>query len=274
MRVLQLAVPAADSEIGADRLWSLGACSVEEFDLGDGTTGLRTVLDGDPTAVLRRLGPLDPAWAVSWVEVDDRPSEAWRDFARPVAVGDSLVLRPAWLAPVGDGRLEVVIEPGAAFGLGDHPTTRLTAEATRRCVRLGDRVLDVGCGTGVLGIVAALAGAVSVRSIDIAPAAIEATLDNAARNGVAARFVVSTDRIDEIDGVFDLVVANLLSPTIVAMAEHLRRLIAPGGALLVSGILADHHDHVEQALSPLELHRRDVLDAWCCLELRHPDRPG
>jgi ribosomal protein L11 methyltransferase len=268
MRILQINVPAAAAELAADRLWTAGARAVEEVDLAGGRVGLRSVLAGDDAVSLARLGPLADGWRADWIEVDDEPAQTWRSFARPTAIGDDLVIRPAWCAPIGDDRLDVEIEPGGSFGLGDHPTTRLSAAATLRLVEPGSTVLDVGCGSGVLGIVAARRGASKVVAIDIAEAAVEATVDNARRNGVASLVEASSTPIAEIEGHFDLVLANVLAPTIIAIADDLRRVLAPGGVLLVSGVLAERFDHVIEALHPLRVASVDTMDAWAAIELR------
>lgn len=268
MRVIQLVVPIGDLEIASDRLWQAGAQAVEELPHGD-RMALRSVLAADDDVSRSRLGALPADWRVEWVELPDAPSQAWRAYATPIDVDGRLVLRPAWLPELGDGRLEVAVEPGAAFGLGDHPTTRLTAASTLRLTTPGCSVLDVGCGSGVLGIVAARSGAGRVVAVDIADAAVEATIDNARRNGVADLVQASTTPLAEVSGVFDLVLANVLAPTIVDLAPDLVRVLAPSGALVVSGILAEAHDHVVDALAPLVAVRTDVLDAWAAVELRH-----
>lgn len=266
MRLLQIVSGPADAELVADRLWQAGARAVEEVVLADGRAAARSVLAGDDATSLGRLGPLPAGWTVEWVEVDDEPANTWRRYVDVVEIGDSVVLRPAWLPALDDGRIEIEIEPGGSFGLGDHPTTRLTAAAVVRLARPGQSVLDVGCGSGVLGIVAARLGATAVTGVDIADAAVEATIDNALRNGV--EIDASTAPVGGVAGPYDLVLANLLAPTIIELAEHLRRLVGPGGALVISGVLADRHDHVVEALAPLEMVRTDVLDGWAAVELR------
>jgi ribosomal protein L11 methyltransferase len=268
MRVLQIATGVADAELAADRLWQAGARAVEEIDLADGRVGARSVLAADDVVSLDRLGPMPAAWTVEWIDVPDEPSDAWRELAVPIPVGDRLVLRPAWLPELADGRLEIAIEPGGSFGLGDHPTTRLSAEAVVRLTTPGCTVLDVGCGSGVLAIIAVRLGAARAVAIDVAHAAVEATYDNASRNGVDDRVSASSTLISEVTGPYDLVVANVLAPTIVGMADDLRRLVGAGGSLVVSGILAEAHEHVLDALAPLVPVRTDVMDAWAAVELR------
>lgn len=268
MRVLQIVTSVAAAELAADRLWQAGAQAVEEIALEEGLVGVRSVLGSDDAVTIDGLGPLPSGWVVEWVEIADEPADTWRQFVAPIEVGDRIVVRPAWLPAGRDVRVEIAIEPGGSFGLGDHPTTRLTAAAVDRLVLPGCTVLDVGCGSGVLAILAARLGASHVTAIDIAEAAVEATRDNAARNGVAELISASSTPLAEVTGTYDLVLANVLAPTIVAMADDLRRVVAPDGSLVVSGILAESHDHVLDSLAPLTPIRTDVIDAWAAVELR------
>ena len=165
--------------------------------------------------------------------------------------------------------LRVDIDPGAAFGLGDHPTTVLTLRLLRRTWWPGATVLDVGCGSGVLSVVAARLGAPYVEAIDISPAAVEATIANAARNGVAGAISASTRPLSSIDEPFDLVLANLLAPVVVDLAPDLRRVVAPSGALIVSGVLDGAHDHVREALAPMQVVETVTREGWAALLARH-----
>lgn len=268
MRLVVLTVRAADAELAADRLWMAGAAGVEELAAGTGAVQVRAALGGDDAVSLARLGAVPDGWGVSFLDVADEPAQTWREFVRPIDVNDQLVIRPAWCAP-GEHTTEIAIDPGNSFGLGDHPTTRLSADAVWRLTRPGDRVLDVGCGSGVLSVVAACRGAATVVAIDVADAAREATFHNAERNGVSAVVAAFTTPVEQLDGVFDLVVANILAPQLVSMAGDLRRLTAPGGRLIVSGVLAERHQHVLDALAPMVVIATVVLDGWAAVELGH-----
>lgn len=271
MRIVSLRVPADMSEVAADRLWGAGARAVEEVGPSDGRVELRTSLGSDDRTSRRRLGDLPDDWVLSFVEVDDRPAETWREFARSIIVNDRLVIRPAWRSPTPDPKvLDVSIEPGGSFGLGDHPTTRLSAAVVDALVRPGDRVADLGCGSGVLAVIAALRGAALVVATDIAEPAREATVSNARRNGVEGVVVASTTPIRELSGTFDLVVANILAPTLIELAADLRRLTDASGHLVISGVLTGGYDHVVDALAPMNVAANADLDGWSAVTLTHP----
>ena len=270
MRVACLRVPIESAELAADRLWSAGAHAVEELDADVGHVELRTSLGSEDDIARRRLGDLPDGWVLRFVELDERPLETWREFVRPIHVNQRLIISPAWCAPTAQpGVLEVAIEPGGSFGLGDHPTTRLSANAVDALIRPGDRVADIGCGSGVLAVIAALRGAAMVVAVDIAEPAREATVANARRNGVEWLIDASTRPVHEVSGVFDLVVANILAPTLVDLAQELRRLTAPGGRLVISGVLAEAHDHVLEALSPMRVAETVDLEGWAAVTLTH-----
>jgi ribosomal protein L11 methyltransferase len=278
MRGLVVSVPIADADVAADILWQLGVRAIEERPSTEGTVELWTTVGDAADATTRARRALGERWAVRVVELETTAADTWRDFAGPMWVDDALVIVPAWqadprLAGAGDpttAAVAVAIEPGGAFGLGDHPTTLLSVRAARRHLHDAGEVLDVGCGTGVIAVVAAVTGGVPVRAVDVASAAVEATRDNAERNGVADLVEADTTPLGDLDGCFDLVVANILAPTLIALAADLRRLTAAGGRLVVSGILADRHDHVLAALAPMLVERTDTLDGWAAVTLRHP----
>ncbi|MBI4936202.1 MAG: 50S ribosomal protein L11 methyltransferase [Actinobacteria bacterium] len=258
MRQLVVTVAPHEAELASDALWGLGVVAVEERHVADGIELWTSLGDADS---------VDLPWPWRFVEVEEAVADTWRQFATPIWVEGDLVVRPAWVpfeAPAGVTVLS--IEPGATFGMGDHPTTRLTLAAARDSVTPGCSVLDVGCGSAVLAIGSLLFGAGSAVGIDIAPAAVPVAEANALANGV--RVDVSTTPLEELAGEFDLVLANILAPALVALAPHLRRVLAPGGTLVVSGILEYAHAHVLRALEPLQVVRTDTLDGWAAVTLR------
>lgn len=266
-------VPATDVELASDRLWGLGVRGIEERIPSRGRVELWTSVGDDPGAFERAAARLDPAWR--WrTEPEPATAETWREHARPVEAGDTLVIVPGWSGASNGrheigGRTAIAIDPGAAFGLGDHPTTRLSLAAVERELgeRPGARTLDVGCGSGVLAIAAAVLGAPAVRAIDVSDAAIEATMANATENSVPDRIEVDASPLAAVEGRFELVVANILAPVLVSLADDLLRATAPDGRLVVSGILAGAHDHVLDALQPLVPVRTDELEGWAAVTL-------
>lgn len=274
MLALVVTVPVSEAELASGALWSLGASAVEERDVvqDDTVVELWTSLGDDPSQVSPAADGFPGRWRWRFIEVDEDVAESWRQHAVATWVTSDLVIVPAWQELTrrpGENVTEIAIDPGAAFGLGDHPTTVATLRALRKVQWPGASVLDVGCGSGVLGITAARFGAPRVFAVDVSPAAVEATRRNAERNGVDA--VLDADRtpVAELEGPFDIVLANILAPTLVAVADDLQRLTAPGGVLIVSGMLDTKYDHVVEALAPMRLVERQAGQGWVALILRH-----
>jgi ribosomal protein L11 methyltransferase len=268
---LVVAVSSADVELASDVLWSLGVVAIEERAVAEGVE-LWTSLGDDMVSVGEATERL-AAWTWRFAEVDESVADTWRRHAKPAWVEPDLVISPTWVPfDAGSGVTVLRIEPGATFGLGDHPTTILSMQAVREALRPGCTVLDVGCGSGVLAVGACVLGASQATAIDISPASPPITRANAASNGVADRIVVSTTPLSEIDGQFDVVVANILAPTLVDLAADLVRVVAPTGVLIISGVLADRHEHVEAALAPLQRIERRTLDGWAAITLRASER--
>ncbi len=283
-RMIRVVVAPDASELAADRMWQWGVRGITEIELADGRVELTTSVGNDRDAIGRALATLDPSWRWSVDEVDATPGESWKQFAAPVWFRADMVCVPAWIAPeevdgIDRAGLVTRLDPAGAFGLGDHPTTRssmamvadvLTAPGAEDSVPGGvpPGVLDVGCGSGALAVLAAQLGAVGpVVGIDVADAAVAATRANAELNGVADRVVASTTPLDQVAGEFGLVVANILAPTLIALAPHLRRVLHPLGQLVVSGILTDRHDHVLDALAPLTVAATIDDEGWATVRL-------
>jgi ribosomal protein L11 methyltransferase len=180
-------------------------------------------------------------------EPDQDWSERWKQGLAPLAVGRVFV-RPSWIdAPVPPGMVEVVLDPGMAFGTGSHPTTALCLAglSERLAARPGASVLDVGTGSGLLAIAAAKLGAARVAGNDDDPVAVRVARENAAANGVAIR--LDGRDVAEQGGPFDLVLANILANTLCELAPAIAAQLAPGGVVLLSGILAPQEEEVRAA---------------------------
>ncbi len=261
MRALVVTAPADDAELAADVLWSMGVLAVEERAVNATTVELWTSVGEhceEPAVPLR--------WPWRWEQVDDDVADTWRAFAQPVEVMAGLVVAPAW-APAADHGAAVTlsIEPGSTFGLGDHPTTMLCLRALRRLVTAECSLLDVGSGSGVLAIAARAFGAGHVVATDIADESVPVGQANAARNGVSGvRF--TTDSLEQIDGRFDIVVANILAPTLIELADQL--VAATAATLVVSGLIDGRYEHVVDALAPLQLDEIDHERGWVAITLR------
>lgn len=158
----------------------------------------------------------------------------------PTQVSDRLWIVPTWHEPK-EGALNLRLDPGVAFGTGSHPTTHLCLQWLDANVGADDRVLDYGCGTGILAIAAKLVGAREAVGTDIDPQAVEAAVDNARMNDVEAEFVQPEGMKD---GTFEIVVANILANPLKLLAPALLGRVAPGGRLVLSGVLAKQADEV------------------------------
>jgi len=204
-------------------------------------------------------------------------ANSWKAHFKPTRIGSRLVIKPSWesFAPE-NGDIVLELDPGMAFGTGTHATTRLCLEAleqliyTEQALVRGKGVLDVGCGSGVLGIAAALFGAARVVAIDIDPIAITVTAENAAINGVTEAVDVSTAPLAEVAGEFSLVVANILAEELVKMGSLLTERVVAGGFLILSGILGEREEFVIAGFAALPLTLHDVTrqDEWCCIVFR------
>ena len=283
-------VPVGDAlhaELVADRLLSLGASAVSEVAGEDGRVALVADLLPRAVAVLEAAG-VD----VAILTPDASWADGWRDHAVAVVAGQRFVVRPEWV-PRDDahaGRIEVVVDAAHAFGSGSHATTRLCLEALEGHVDqlpADCRVLDVGCGTGVLGAAALLSGAGSLVAVDVDPAAVESTRRTLFLNGVGERAVeVSQRTVAEVaddHGPFDLVLANLLIPIVEDLGPAMSAALAPSGSLIVSGLLAEGDPrvgsnrasgHVARAGASLgdEVDVVEVLESegWAALVCRSP----
>lgn len=175
-------------------------------------------------------------------------AEAWREHFTPQRIGERFVVVPSWSDyEARPDDILIVLDPGMCFGTGLHPTTRLCLMALEEWLRPGDRVVDIGTGTGILAIGAALLGARRVVALDISSEAVTTAAANAQRNGVAIETFAG--QLAELPAeTFDLALANLLSSTIMGLASELARRLVDGGHLVASGILLEQGDETVAAL--------------------------
>lgn len=185
-------------------------------------------------------------------------SASWRQFFKPRRIGKRLVVRPTWETYEAEtGDVELVLDPGQAFGTGDHPTTRLCLALLEEVAIEGLSVLDLGCGSGILSIAAAKLGAGRVVGTDIEAIAVEVARQNASMNRVQPEFFVSDGfepegpgraaAVNPTIGPFDLVVSNIISATLIRLAPEVSARVKPGGRWIVSGVIPQNWPDVRAA---------------------------
>jgi ribosomal protein L11 methyltransferase len=207
--------------------------------------------------------PAVPRYATEAVAEADWVRASQDQFA-PIRISDRLWIVPSWHAPPDPHALNIRLDPGLAFGTGSHPTTRLCLRWLERQVLPTSRVLDYGCGSGILAIAAMKLGAREAVGVDVDPAAIAAARDNAARNAVAVRFVGTDTRLEFAA---DLVVANILADPLKVLAPVLAAHCRPGGRVALAGILAPQADDVAAAYASwFDMTRFADDDGWVCVE--------
>lgn len=287
---LAIRVRRAQAELVLAELIELAPDGVEEVDVDPETVEYAVY---GPPGELPSLPDLEVAAGgalvqVSTSEVADDWAERWRQFHRPLVLGDRLVVRPPWAPALPGGGLDLVIDPGRAFGTGAHATTRLCLELLLDLQRpvvfettgigVGSAaVIDLGCGSGVLGIAAARLGWTPVLGLDFDPLAVEATVENARVNGVGE--AVSARRFDLRSApvpVAPLVLANLLAGLLLIWCSQLASGIAERPErVIASGLLEREADPIADAFAGVGLRERDrrVGGDWAAL-LLSAELPG
>ena len=172
----------------------------------------------------------------------------WKKYYHPMDIGNNLAVCPSWENYETDRKV-LKLDPGMAFGTGTHETTYLCLEVLDREIKGGERVLDVGTGSGILGIGAILLGAADVEGVDIDPTAVKVAIENAQLNGVEDKFTIKVgDLADQASGTYDIVVANIVADVIIALAPAVRPLMTENGVFICSGIIDDRADEVKAKL--------------------------
>jgi ribosomal protein L11 methyltransferase len=237
-----------------------------------------TDVDADQAAIVAEAAAAirlkaAPAFTTRAVADEDWVRLTQSQFA-PIHIGKNIWVVPSWHEAPDPGGLILELDPGLAFGTGSHPTTRLCMEWLEANPAPGKTVLDYGCGSGILAMVAKKMGAGDVAGVDIDPQAIESARDNAARNGCDIDYYLpdsfaASPKAQHASGRFDIVVANILSSPLKLMAPMLAGRVADGGALILSGVLARQAEEVAAAYAPfIKLGVWAEQDGWVALHGR------
>ncbi|MFL6659719.1 MAG: 50S ribosomal protein L11 methyltransferase [Massilia sp.] len=234
-----------------------------------------TDVDADQVAIVAEAGAAigletAPAFSVRHVADEDWVRLTQSQFA-PIHIGTNIWVVPSWHEAPDPDALILELDPGLAFGTGSHPTTRLCMEWLEAHPAPGKSVLDYGCGSGILAMVAKKVGAGDVAGVDIDPQAIESARANAERNHCEIDFylpdsLAASSKAQHATGRFDIVVANILSSPLKVMAPMLAGRVAPGGSLILSGVLARQAEEVAAAYAPfIQMGVWAEQDGWVAL---------
>lgn len=223
--------------------------------------------DADIDALLAEAGAAIGLTELPAYSVENVAEQNWVQLTQsqfdPIRVSERLWIVPSWHETPDPSAVNLILDPGMAFGTGSHPTTRLCLEWLERNVSEACTVLDYGCGSGILAIAAARLGAGHVAGVDIDPQAVEAARANAERNGVTALFA---DSATPVAGEYDVVVANILSNPLRVLAPAICAHVRSGGKLALSGILREQIDEIIAIYAQwIPLQVADVREDWVCL---------
>lgn len=229
------------------------------------------------------LGMIQSLPAPSYKQIADQNwMEAWKQHYKPILIGQRLVIVPAWMDSPDPNRLAIKIDPGMAFGTGTHPTTQLCLELMEKTIfenrksEITNRVIDIGCGSGILSIAALKLGVQTALGVDIDPESVTNSRENADKNGISGNLILGVGSVREIlDGKFayrnaPFVLANILAPVIVRLFDvGLADLIEDQGALILSGILQEQAGSVIEAAQAkgLSMNEKRQMGDWVALSM-------
>lgn len=301
---LAIDVPASLAEVATEQLFELGAEGVEQRDTTtlvrgahSGAVAREAGADvGVPTAApeasddetitlvaaFSTREAAEEALAAFDAELNPRLEEvvgdawrdAWKEHFEPFRLSPHIVIKPPWrevpASMLGEGVHVLELEPGRAFGTGLHATTSLVANVldARSGALAGVTVLDVGCGSGILALIALSLGAAHARAIDVDPDAVRITLENAQRTGFEGRVDADTTDVGALPDRYPFVVANIQAEVLVPRAADVMARVAPGGVLVLSGILDVQRDRVLGAYGGMDVEEIAVHGEWIAIVLR------
>ena len=225
------------------------------------------------------LGMIQPVPTPVYKQIADQNwMEAWKQHYQPIPIGQRLIIVPVWLDSPEPERIPIKIDPGMAFGTGTHPTTQLSLELIEKSLLThhATRMIDIGCGSGILSIAALKLGAQTALGVDIDIESVKNSRENADKNSIGEEFIIGQGSVTEVlEDKFSyrqspLVVANILAPIIIRLfGDGLADLAEPGGTVILSGILKEQEQSVLEAAQAkgLELNERKQMGDWVALAL-------
>ncbi|MBR4475050.1 MAG: 50S ribosomal protein L11 methyltransferase [Oscillospiraceae bacterium] len=229
--------------------------------------------DADGLGILQEVRARFPAVRQNTVEDADWENN-WRSYYQPIEVGEKLVVVPEWEEIPEGNRLPLRLDPGLTFGTGSHATTRLCLQALENWAGPGRRVLDLGCGSGILGIGALILGCDSCLGVDIDPKSPDVAAENAALNGLTSERIrfLSGDLLKDaslrrsLGSGYDIVLANIVADVILPLSPHVPAFLKPNGVYITSGIIEGRQDEVQRALeaSGFRILSHTAEDDWHC----------
>ncbi len=293
---LEFCVPGPDVDHLSESLFSVGAISVDVTDADEGSAKEKAIFaepgeifelswnanrvvalfvsDVDVTKVIKNLEEFVNVSQLSDYQVRTVEDQDWVRLTQkqfdPIQVTDRIRITPSWSDVGVPSDVEIVLDPGLAFGTGSHPTTRLCLQWLDQASVSESIVVDYGCGSGILGIVAKKLGSKGVFCVDIDENALIATEYNAQRNGVDVNIQSAND---EFKVSADVLVANILSAPLKVLAAAFASIVRPGGRIVLSGILVEQEDELcEVYQKQFDMKPFDRLEGWVCLEgVKRPD---
>ena len=233
--------------------------------------------DEDGKTVLKRVRAAFPELVTGFTQDSDWENN-WREYYKPIAVGEKLVVVPEWESAPDTGRIPLRLDPGLIFGTGSHATTRMCLARLEQYAQPGLRLLDLGCGSGILGIGGLVLGADFCLGCDVDPKAPDVVMMNAALNdlgperikAVAGDVIADSSLRRSFGTSYDIVLANIVSDVIIPLAPHVSGFLKPGGVFITSGIIEGRQAEVAAAIEAagLRIIAHDSLEEWHCYTAR------
>jgi ribosomal protein L11 methyltransferase len=204
----------------------------------------------------------------------------WKQYFKPIKTGEKLVIKPSWEEYENtDDRIVLEIDPASSFGTGQHHTTRLCLELMEKSLNHGDKILDMGCGSGILSIGAMLLGAGSAVAVDIEENSVATAMENALKNNIPAdkyttycgNIIEDSALADKIDGQYDIITANIVADVLIAMKDYFNKYLKPQGILIISGIIEERMNEVVEAVESAGFEKvsDNIKEGWAAVKLIH-----